>query len=470
MASKTQLKTREKGSGTVYRDGKRWYLKIRIAGKPKTKMLRNEDGTPCTTEKSAIAAADGYKAVLLATTKAELATHIAEAKKIQKQSEMLLAVGWHEYLKQSSRPDSGPTTLKKYRIIFNLFLEWINKNHPEIKRLAEIDSDIAEDYFSSLWESGIAGGTYKSYRQALSLIFRHLLKPAALQENPFDGVPKKPTETASRHEFTAEQADAIFNSFETGFFYETEVERLTVGRKRERSIRRLQYRPMNSEEMRVLLNLCCWTGCRGQDGCLMQWRNVNMETRQISYIPRKTARKTNHKAVTLPMHPALHAALLDALQWRDQNREKEDFILPAVAARYNSNPSGVQKDVMKIITCATGLETTSTKSVGRRKMAANAYSLHSFRHTFVSFCANAGVPLAIVAEIVGHGNPAMTRHYSHITTEAKRGAIEALPILESTLPAKTVEPPNDLKQRLLEAVSNADDKQLDKILKILEKQ
>lgn len=467
MASKTQLKTREKGSGTVYRDGKRWYLKIRIAGKPKTQMLRNEDGTPCTTEKSAIAAADGYKAVLLATSKAELAIHIAEAKKIQKQSEMLLAVAWSEYLKQSNRPDSGPATLKKYGLIFNLFLEWINKNRPKIKRLAEIDQDTVEAYFGDLWESGISASSYNSYRQALNLIFKHLVKPAGLQENPFDDIPKKVAETASRREFTAEQVDAIFNGFETGFFYETEIEKLTAGRKRERSVERLQYRPMNAQEMRVLLNLCCWTGCRGQDGCLMQWRNVNMEAGQISYIPRKTARKTNHKAVTLPMHPALHAALLDALQWRDQNREKEDFILPAVAARYKSNPSGIQQDVMKIIRCATGLETTSAESVGRRKLAANAYSLHSFRHTFVSFCANAGVPLAIVAEIVGHGNPAMTRHYSHITTEAKRGAIEALPVLESSFPTKSIEAPSELKQRLLEAVSNADEKQLDKILKIL---
>ena len=92
---------------------------------------------------------------------------------------------------------------------------------------------------------------------------------------------------------------------------------------------------------------------------------------------------------------------------------EEDYVLPAVARRYRQNPSGVQKDVMKIIRCATGLQTTKNKenTYGKRKLSANAYSLHSFRHTFVSFCANAGVPLAIVAEIVGHGNPAMTKHY-----------------------------------------------------------
>ena len=91
---------------------------------------------------------------------------------------------------------------------------------------------------------------------------------------------------------------------------------------------------------------------------------------------------------------------------------------------------------MKIVQCATGLETTMDKSelYGRRKIAANAYGLHFFRHTFVSFCATAGVPYSVVASIVGHGNPAMTEHCSHISTETKREAVRAIP---SFLPSGT---------------------------------
>ena len=108
-----------------------------------------------------------------------------------------------------------------------------------------------------------------------------------------------------------------------------------------------------------------------------------------------------------------------------------DYIIPQVAHRYQSNPSGIQKDVMKIIRCATGLETTGKKRTAHRVRNPNRYSLHSFRHTFVSFCANAGVPLDVVASIVGHGSTAMTRHYAHISDEAKGKAIGALPVLES---------------------------------------
>lgn len=470
MASKIALKTREKGAGTIYRDGKRWYLKIRVNGRAKVKMLRDTDGNPVTTEKAATAAADGYRKILFADSREEIALTIAEARKLKRQSGLLLADAWEEYLKQPNRPDSAPTTLAKYESYLRAFVQWIDEKHPEIRRVAEIDKGTADDYLAALWGTGISARTYNAYVQALRMIFKHLAAPAALDANPFDDVAKKTPETASRHEFTPEQVNAIFDGFTSGFFYETETERLTTGRIRERVKTRLEFKPLNAGEMRVLLNLCCWTGCRGQDGCLMRWRNVDMATRQISYIPLKTARKTNHRAVTLPMHPQLFEALTVAEAWRDRNKPGEDFILPAVADRYRRNPSGVQKDVMKIIHCATGVNTTAAASdtCGRRKLAANAYSLHSFRHTFVSFCANAGVPLAVVAEIVGHGNPAMTRHYSHITTEAKRGAIDALPMIgERTALLTDADPLADVRRRVIEAIQSADEKTLFSVLELL---
>jgi integrase len=469
MASKTQLKTREKGSGTVYKDGKRFYLKIRVAGKAKTKMLRNADGTACTKMEQALVAADDMKMILLSESKEEIAFHVAQAKRLKRQSGLTLARAWEVYLEQGDRPDSGPKTLSQYEGIWGKFLAWLRKDHPEITRIGEIGRDTAREYLNDVWKRGITAKTYNAHRQALKLIFRYLVEPAALDENPFNDIQAKPIETVSRKEFTEAQIKQIFDGFNSGFFYETTIEKLGPGRKRLKEKKRLQFQPMNSQEMKVLLHLCCWTGCRGQDGCIITWNCVDFTRNQITYVPNKTARKTNRKSVTLPLHPDLRAILIEAQAWQEKNRAGENYILPAVAKRYKHNPSGVQKDVMKIIRCATSLETTIKNPGPRRLLAANAYSLHSFRHSFVSFCANAGVPLATVSEIVGHGNPAMTRHYSHITTEAKRKAIDALPVLESPISANTPIPQENVKQRLLEAISSADDKQLNKILKILGK-
>ena len=475
MPSKTALRTREKGTGTVYKEKNRFYLKIIINGKTKTTMLRNEDGSPCTTRKEADRAADGMRKILFADTLEETAHFVQEAKRLKRQSGLFLARAWEVYLKQPDRPDSGGSTLGKYKSAFEAFLAWIGRQYPKRQLVADVDHDIAWEYMQVITQSGDSNATYNKYLQTMRLIFKHLMIPAALDANPFDGIPKKPIASTSRKEFTPEQVKAIFDGFDNGFFYETETEALAEGRKRKRRIKQIEFKPMFKDEMRVLLLLCCWTGCRGQDGCLMEWSNIDFERRLISYIPRKTARKTGYRKVTLPMKTELYEALLEALKWKSDNKARENYILPKVADRYLRNPSGVQKDVMKIIHCATGEETTASKdhSHGQRKLAANVYSLHSFRHTFVSFCANAGVPLAVVAEIVGHGNPAMTEHYSHISTESKRSAIMALPSFSTPAPQRqddvVIDEPLSLQRKAIaDALEKADSKLLDEVEQLLQ--
>ena len=81
----------------------------------------------------------------------------------------------------------------------------------------------------------------------------------------------------------------------------------------------------------------------------MKWENVDMEHHRITYVPQKTARKTAYRSVTLPIHPNLLDALRKAQAWRSGNLPGEDYIIPNVAHRYLRNPSGIQKDVMKMI-------------------------------------------------------------------------------------------------------------------------
>lgn len=475
MPSKTALRTREKGTGSVYKEKNRFYLKTRINDKTKTKMLRNEDGSPCTTRREAEKAADGLRKILFADTLEETAHFIQEAKRLKRQSGMLLSNGWEMYLKQPNRPDTGEVTLKKYKSMYDALVRWMGREYPKKQLVADVDHDIALEFMQSISESGDSNITFNKYLLALRLLFKHLKATAALDVNPFDGIPKKPVAVVSRKPFTEDQVKAIFDGFDTGFFYETETEALAEGRKRRRCIKRLEFKPMFKDEMRVLLLLCCWTGCRGQDGCLMEWSNIDFERRMISYIPRKTARKTGYRKVTLPIKPELYEALLDAVKWKGNNKARENYILPNVADRYKRNPSGVQKDVMKIIHCATGEETTANKDYlhGQRKLAANVYSLHSFRHTFVSFCANAGVPLAVVAEIVGHGNPAMTEHYTHISTESKQSAIMALPSFSNPTPqgqddVVIDEPLSIQRKAIADALEKADSKILDEVEQLLQ--
>jgi integrase len=51
---------------------------------------------------------------------------------------------------------------------------------------------------------------------------------------------------------------------------------------------------------------------------------------------------------------------------------------------------------------------------------------HDLRHSFITLMAEHGVPLPVVQSMVGHMSPQITRHYTHISNEAARRAVELL--------------------------------------------
>jgi integrase len=52
--------------------------------------------------------------------------------------------------------------------------------------------------------------------------------------------------------------------------------------------------------------------------------------------------------------------------------------------------------------------------------------LHTFRHSFISHALTSGVPEAVVREWVGHVDPAIIRHYTHIADRQSRSAMDQM--------------------------------------------
>lgn len=113
-----------------------------------------------------------------------------------------------------------------------------------------------------------------------------MLKHTNLDALPFSRISKKIEQQQSRKDFSEEQVRAIFAALEGEEYY-----------------------MLHKSEMRVMINLCCWISCRGQDACLMEWDAVNFNKNIISYIPIKTKRRTN-SAVSIPLHPQLKMELV----------------------------------------------------------------------------------------------------------------------------------------------------------------
>lgn len=425
MASKTAAKGRAKGAGSVYKNRNRFYWKFRTNERTITKLLFNEDGSYCTTVQQAMEAANRlYCLSQELVTEEAVTAKLAEIR--QKKKVLAFKPGdiWEAFMNNPNRPDCSETHRREQKREFDKFLVWLKKKG--IVTADEITNEVGGEYMARLG-ANVSNRCFNVYLGFLKLIFGLSYKAVGLVCNPFEEIKRRKEETESRQDFTPEQVTAIFDGFRNGFFYETEVERMGADRKHVRVKKRLEYRPMFAPEMEVLLKICCYTGADGQSGCLMKWDGVDFKANTISYVREKTKRATGGRVITLPIHPELRAALESAKAWAVAGNL---YVLPNVAERYKRNHWGVQADVKKIISCALNCDVTNRNPESKRKRAANVYSLHSFRHTFVSFCTNAGVSLDIVAEFVGHGNPVMTRHYSHIHDDAKQRAIQALPNVE----------------------------------------
>jgi len=71
-------------------------------------------------------------------------------------------------------------------------------------------------------------------------------------------------------------------------------------------------------------------------------------------------------------------------------------------------------------------QTKSPRGRGGRRNVSEL-SFHSLRHTAVSLLKDAGIPQAVVQELVGHDSVQMSQQYTHVGIEALQKAAAALP-------------------------------------------
>lgn len=365
--------------------------------------------------------------------KEEVILKVAEQKRLIRSLTLKIDEVWQKFQQSPSRRDAGESTLKGYSSIWELFRKFLRHQMPPLQNLAEIDAAVTEAYFTQLWQQGVSEQTYNNHLQVLSLVFRTLLGADFHTENPFRSIQKKTRNTQKRDALTVEQLQKIFALLADDH----------------------PYHLLHKSEMRLLIKLMTFTGCRGEDAALMEWKNIHLsETGRatITYTPEKTRRKNPHP-VCVPIHSDLLRELQEARLRRDP---REPLVLPQVHERYQRNPSGISKDVMKLMEAA-GIATQEIpsshirrqtyskplldadgkpvldrrgrpKTISQKKKICRV-SMHSFRHTFVSLAANAGIPLEVVRAIVGHASDDMTRHYLHVSDARKDSAVDALPML-----------------------------------------
>lgn len=274
------------------------------------------------------------------------------------------------------------------------FSKWMQSIHPEMSGIASVTRRIGEDYLDSIKDE-FSSATCNSYMYCIKEVFQNFLGELGLKYNPWDVVERLPKDTMTRRELTAD-----------------EIGRLIATAQR------------HGSEWALLFRLAAYTGMRLGECCRLEWKNIVMEKDIIQYVPSKTRGKRGDRPVAVPLHRELKRHLL-----RIPARLHWGPLMPELAADYAGSKKRVQRGAARIFAEA-GIETQITAE-GRKRKVSHA-SFHSIRHSFVSFTANAGIPLEVVRSIVGHETAGMTRHYYHANEALLRKAVSAVPTYDAS--------------------------------------
>ncbi len=314
----------------------------------------------------------------------------------------------YERTPRTMRPDSGDATLEQYAFQWGRFARWIGENHPEAVTLRDVTEDHAAAYAADLQAAGLSGGTVNKHVGLLRLVFRVLRKQAGITADPWGDIRPAKHRAKGRRELSTVELRRVCDEA--------------------------------SGELRPLLALGLYTGMRLADCALLRWDEIDDAQGVIMATPQKTAR-TSGKQVRLPIHASLRE-ILQALP------RAGEYVLPETATDYQARRDYVTDKIQRHFrACGIDVHAAGTggqierdgagapvrddagrvQIVDTGKRAVVAVGFHSLRHSFVSMCRAAGVPLSVVESLVGHSNPNMTRLYTHTSGGAAEQAIAGLP-------------------------------------------
>ena len=364
---------REKGMGNLQREKSgRWTMRVSIQGKRYSRSTRTRDRDQ----------AERFLQRFLAPF------GLGERR-------LPLADVWLEYVKSPKRNELARSTMKGKRFVWMHFANWMERFYLPVDDLAGVTADMIAEYLACL-RVDVCASTYNGRVCILREIFRTLADKAGLEDDPWEGVRLRPDDSHSRRELTIE-----------------ELKRLIDAAKR------------SGDEWHKLILIGIYTGLRLGDCCRLDWSQIGIAQGVIQLVPVKTKRH-HQRMVTIPIHPKLGAELLAGIGDQGSGIGLVGPVLPTVAERYQRMRWRVSQELARIFTRAN--IQTSVRIEGRNRKTPEA-TFHSLRHTFVSFAANAGVPLHIVQSIVGHESTTMTRHYYHENIDALKSAVAAIPTL-----------------------------------------
>jgi integrase len=414
-----------------------FWLQYTVNGKRHRQCLTGKDGKPITDLREAEAERKRLTAPMMAGKREEQLQSLTaaliqagqehEQAKVEATPVLSIAEAWNAYLNNLDRPQrSGERTQLDCFGYWVRFKDWLTTTSPDVFDLWQITPQTASDYAANLKQAGLSPNSFNKHTGFLKRLFDVLNDQAKPRRNPFANAQNEnrfrlEQNTNSRRELTLAELKTLLETA--------------------------------SGDLQTLLYVGTFTGLRLGDCCTLKWGEVDLDRGIIRRIPNKTAKKK--KPVLIGIPAALNVKLSET-----PTEQRNGFVFPRFAEQYTyQNEKGYatrRPDITKQIQNhfeACGIEThkdgtgtieTINPETGKKeetptgKRAVLEVGFHSLRHTWVSLHAAAGTPQAVIQNVIGHSNPAMTAHYTHVNEETARQVAGVLTLNEPEPKAEQV--------------------------------
>ncbi len=297
-----------------------------------------------------------------------------------------------EYVKTWLAKKSGeirPDSLKTYQIKIDRLVKFLGAKAE--RDITFINSQDILD-FRVQEATRVSARTVNNAIKSIRVLFEDARRDGLIAENPASDVKVLKVSAASnRRAFTVDEIKAVLKAADG--------------------------------EWRGMILFGLYTGQRLKDIALLTWDNIDTEAKEVRLVTSKT-----HRTVRVPLTAPLQKHIEDLPASDDPHAP----LHPRAHELLNkAGKSGTLSRQFAEILASAGLRAKKTHEkagegrAGRRTI--EELSFHSLRHTATSMMKNASVSPAIVQDIIGHESKEISRLYTHIDSEAKKTAIDALP-------------------------------------------
>ncbi|MBO7689045.1 MAG: tyrosine-type recombinase/integrase [Kiritimatiellae bacterium] len=351
----------------LYKRHQVWWIEYRIDGRHVRKSTRLRDR----------AAAEAVLASMrLARAKQSNAETVATLlgsiyQRVERPAGTGLAAAWqiyHDTLTTAGLADIAPDTLRKRAGHLAAFVAWCTVDRPIVRDVQDVDGPTAAAYAAALAAQGLSAKTRQTHLADLSHVWRILAKSLPGISDPWANLRPRNTESQRHPAFTPDEEARV----------------MAAARER-------------GDGWPLMCLIARHTGLRYGDVATLKWADIDLARGVIDIEPRKTARHGVRVAIPIERR-TLAPALAEAR--KSAPRDAVD-IFPRHARSYRSIGQAPKDSRFGDILTAAGTDPS------------DGYSFHSWRHTFRTRLAEAGVSTEIAMRLCGHTTAAMSAHYDH---------------------------------------------------------